>query len=145
MSETKECKSLVIFDNKLIKCNTLVNKNDQFCYRHKTMNKFYETLCECCICCEDINKNLEIPLECGHIFHKECIIKFNKNQCPLCKKNYTYTEINYYKNEDIIININNNLNVRDYHPSNKKCRKIFIITFLLCVLMSVLIYLQGKW
>lgn len=40
---------------------------------------------ECAICLDEIT-NIDCALECGHIYHKSCIIKFNKNECPICRK-----------------------------------------------------------
>lgn len=59
---------------------------------------------ECCICTNKIREGYK--LECGHIFHNECIKKWIKisNTCPTCRKeilicpncnNNKYTEIKY--------------------------------------------------
>jgi hypothetical protein len=40
---------------------------------------------ECCICLNKIlNKNISIT-ECNHSFHTSCLLKYNKQQCPLCR------------------------------------------------------------
>lgn len=36
----------------------------------------------CAICLEDAQ---EIQLNCGHIFHEECITQVIKNSCPMCR------------------------------------------------------------
>lgn len=41
---------------------------------------------ECAICLEDI-KITDCALECGHIYHKSCIIKYDKDECPICRNN----------------------------------------------------------
>ena len=54
---------------------------------------------ECCICFESINKENEIPLDCGHLFHKNCLLKTDKIICPLCKVSFTIVEQNYIKHK----------------------------------------------
>lgn len=61
------------------------NKNNQ-------ENKCFIDKCsidKCSICLEEMYKEIKETI-CNHIFHKECIeewIKNNKNSCPLCRKN----------------------------------------------------------
>ena len=56
---------------------------------------------ECSVCLEDINTSLEeLELECGHIFHKKCIVNLIKFNCPLCR---------YPIDVKKIFNINNKL------------------------------------
>ena len=35
----------------------------------------------------NITKNKQVTLDCGHIFHLNCIINVKNNRCPLCRKN----------------------------------------------------------
>jgi hypothetical protein len=43
---------------------------------------------ECSICLESVKKNDKIyKLNCGHIFHIDCLNKWNKNTCPYCRSN----------------------------------------------------------
>ena len=39
---------------------------------------------ECSICLESINKK-PVTLECGHVFHLDCIIHLDKKCCPNCR------------------------------------------------------------
>jgi hypothetical protein len=44
---------------------------------------------ECCICLEPINMKSHTLLECGHVFHTECIMKnctIRNNRCPYCRQ-----------------------------------------------------------
>ncbi|CAD8090328.1 unnamed protein product [Paramecium sonneborni] len=44
---------------------------------------------DCCtICLEDSGNSVEIQLECGHVFHKECISEWlsREKHCPVCKR-----------------------------------------------------------
>jgi len=48
--------------------------------------------CECAICYEDLNKGDEMgQLECGHAFHKQCIVDWLKDHttCPMCTQEMT--------------------------------------------------------
>jgi len=51
------------------------------------------------------NTNI-IKTPCGHCFHKECLLKWKKNNCPLCRhsfeKKIIYNEIEKQNNEDTI-------------------------------------------
>lgn len=109
MNYTSLCKSLVIVGKNTKQCGILSDNNELYCTNHIHKNRFFATLCECCICTENIDKTVEVPLECGHIFHKICFMRYNKDVCPLCKSQLTLTEINYYK-QDVIIHINTNTN-----------------------------------
>ncbi len=44
---------------------------------------------ECCICLEVMNKDQKLVLDCGHVYHEECINKLRKigvqQVCPLCR------------------------------------------------------------
>lgn len=45
----------------------------------------YENEEECAICKEN-EPNRWYELECGHVFHMNCIKKVKNNKCPLCRK-----------------------------------------------------------
>ncbi len=45
---------------------------------------------KCCICYEPNND--KYPLSCGHWVHRECILKSERPQCPLCRKMITDLE-----------------------------------------------------
>jgi hypothetical protein len=96
----KLCNSLIIKNNELYYCKkkfTTKNSTKMYCDEHEFKNNMWKDVIECCICFETINKSNEIPLECGHLFHKECLLKTDKIVCPLCKVSFTYMEINYIK------------------------------------------------
>jgi hypothetical protein len=50
----------------------------------------------CAVCLSNINENESYKLECGHIFHTDCIVKWFRNSngnCPCCwdnKKKHNY-------------------------------------------------------
>jgi len=54
------------------------------------MKKFEALLDECPICYDSTTKeyDIKIQLECGHWFHKGCILEWRnkRNECPMCKK-----------------------------------------------------------
>ena len=52
----------------------------------KNINELSEDKKKCLICLEEFQNNQKtIILPCIHIFHYECINKWMKNFCPLCK------------------------------------------------------------
>lgn len=54
------------------------------------MSKSRDPQTECIICLEHLQNNQNIMyLKCGHLFHSNCLQKWNKNICPLCKIEYT--------------------------------------------------------
>ncbi|KAL6527360.1 hypothetical protein OROGR_016450 [Orobanche gracilis] len=59
--------------------------------QHKYINLVAENQAEpepCCICREEYNDGEDLgTLECGHVFHRDCIKQWltHKNLCPICK------------------------------------------------------------
>jgi hypothetical protein len=52
-------------------------------YTYKIVDKF---LGDCSICLNTIEIDNRIyELKCNHIFHVECLNKWNKNTCPYCR------------------------------------------------------------
>lgn len=41
---------------------------------------------DCPICCELMIKDLGVLVPCGHIFHQNCLKKYSKLECPVCRK-----------------------------------------------------------
>ena len=79
---------------------------------------------ECPICYEDINYKTCIKLHCGHIFNKDCFVKFTINKCPLCRTPFDQKKILKIDSNKIICkNSNNHL----YSPfvKNGECRFCF--------------------
>ena len=59
---------------------------------------------ECAICYENMDHNGIIKLNCGHMFHKQCVIKINNNNCPLCRTPFDIKNL---------LNINKNIRILD--------------------------------
>ena len=98
----KVCNSLIIINNELNYCKKnfkTKNLTKIYCDEHEFKNNMCKDVIECCICFENINKENEIPLHCGHLFHKNCLLKTDKNICPLCKVSFTNIEKNYIKHK----------------------------------------------
>jgi hypothetical protein len=91
-NNNSNCNGLVFENNKLKKC--CFKTNEKYCTIHKNRYKL-EIPEECSICYEKINIENEIPLSCGHIFHKECLIKCKVNNCPICRVNMDKSDIKY--------------------------------------------------
>lgn len=78
---SKFCQFRYLKDNRLSKCGT--RTNDGICKTHQDKIKHKD---DCSICLEAINISEETPLDCGHWFHKQCIIPTNIHECPLCRQ-----------------------------------------------------------
>lgn len=74
------------------KCKTVSEKLYCLNHRHKYRLEKPEN---CCICIDFISEISEIPLECGHWLHKECLKSTNIHSCPLCKEKLTKDEIKH--------------------------------------------------
>lgn len=67
-----------------------------------------EELSCCCVCLEKIINTNEIMIfECSHSFHTECVNKFIKLSCPLCRKELN--EKIFESFPEILANIKNNI------------------------------------
>jgi len=119
----KHCKGLNIVQSFILKkCEKTCSED--YCDTHK--NKYrLEKPDECPICMDEISEISEIPLECGHWIHKECLKLTNIHKCPMCRcpmksKDIKYifglnhTEQNIYSENN---NIQSNLrNVQELQP-----------------------------
>ena len=133
---TNKCKSLLIKDNKIINCELNINENENFCGQHVFINRFFNEIKECCICYENIDKITEIPLGCGHIFHKNCLTELKNKNCPLCKKGFTpVEELFFQKRSDKFPSENERISVCRRYP-----RATFIIVFFWIFLLIILSY-----
>ena len=135
---SKHCNSLVINENKLIKCKSVIDKNKIFCEKHLYINRYYIEIKDCCICYENIDKTNEIPLECGHIFHKNCLIKIINKECPLCKKEFSYTEKIFFKDEHVI-NINENVHIGTTNRCSRYPKNLFIVSIFMWIFVIILV------
>lgn len=124
--KSKKCNGIDLKNGKLQKCLNLTNNN--FCNLHKIKYRFEKD--KCSICFEDIN-NIEIPLSCGHWFHKNCLKFIKKSNCPLCRNRMNNTDIQY------IYGI-------DTYTNNKMCISIIIIFIFFIIPIFILIILFLK-
>jgi len=86
---------LIILCVILIGCSLNISLIDMF-FEDKPTNSnrlcqyilptYTDNITECCICM-DKNTNKWVNTSCGHSFHQECIIQWNKssNTCPICR------------------------------------------------------------
>ena len=86
---------------------------------------------------EIVNKTKEIPLNCGHLFHKECLLKTENTICPLCKSSFTDIELNYIKYKKEIKSRQTILIVNQENCDYIKILKIGLFT--ICVILTVLL------
>ena len=87
-----QCRGLEIQQEHLVPC---INQcNDQYCEDHEYKYRL-EKPEDCAVCMEHISEQTETPLECGHWFHKQCLIETNKYICPMCRQPLLEEEIEY--------------------------------------------------
>lgn len=83
----------------------------------------YKYFCngECCICLDNMYNKDMIKLNCGHIFHKKCLLLNikNSNKCPYCRSDiiidyYIYNNLGIVKNKNThkLLHIKNKLKRR---------------------------------
>ena len=89
----KKCSAMCIKGTKTMKCSKIAKENCDFCDEHMHQYRL-EKPCECPICFDGLEKG-EIPLSCGHWFHKDCLKKTEKNSCPVCRKLMTKNEMKF--------------------------------------------------
>ena len=90
--ELIKCCGLSIKDDILEKCENISDK--KYCPDHSHIYRL-EKPDDCPICMESISDETEIPLECGHLIHKECLIPTNIHICPMCRQSMKQNEIDY--------------------------------------------------
>lgn len=78
----------------------IVGDNVQICYSFEEMcdkhRKLYKRKNdECCVCFEEV-EDKDIPLNCTHRIHKQCLIPTNLHMCPVCKYKLNETEKRYF-------------------------------------------------
>lgn len=60
------------------------NSTGNFCTIHN-ININIDIPEECSICFENLTDK-DSCLECGHLFHKNCVMRLHNNKCPLCRQ-----------------------------------------------------------
>ena len=85
----KKCKGLQF---NLSRCENICL--DDYCIAHKHKYRL-EKPDDCPICIDEISNISEIPLECGHWIHKECLKPTNIHKCPVCRQEMKINEIEY--------------------------------------------------
>ena len=130
-NEIKHCKGLNynIQQHILKKCEKKCS--DVYCNTHKYKYRL-EKPDECPICMDEISETTEIPLECGHWIHKECLKPTNQRKCPVCRCPMKRKEIEYIfnsnhiehdrydENNDIQNFQSNQRNVQELQPINEE-------------------------
>lgn len=95
------CKGLVFYQGIMLTeiTNWFIKKCknkcfNEYCDTHKHKYRL-EKPDECPICMDTILDTNEIPLECGHWTHKECLKHTNISKCPTCRQEMKKEEIEY--------------------------------------------------
>ena len=120
-------------------CTHTDQKNNKFVPTHKQIScvnnvKFdislnligYQPIGECSICCDNVYEINNSDLECGHIFHIECIKTLRNPTCPCCRANLKSTKIttkdllNMKERQIKDTQENNNILIEDYLRDNEE-------------------------
>lgn len=129
--KVKKCKGVKLEYGKLKLCNKLLN-NNEYCNEHKIKYRLEKDNCP--ICLDNIRDNdipLNIPLTCGHWFHKNCLKPIKNYNCPLCRKRMNKEDIEYIYGGNIEYN-------------NKLCISVIIVVILIIVPILFLMFLYDK-
>ena len=97
LSQHLYCNATTLKGNK---CKNKV-KNLSYCKRHSKQFSLEKPI-DCPICMEKLLES-DLPIKCGHWIHKECLLQWKENICPLCRTPITFTK----KEMDIKYNIHN--------------------------------------
>jgi hypothetical protein len=115
------CKGLVFYKGIMLTetTNWFIKKcknkcSNEYCDTHKHKYRL-EKPDECPICMDTILDTNEIPLECGHWVHKECLKPTNISKCPMCRQEMKKEEIEYIFGR----NINNDINEHYYESESE--------------------------
>jgi len=92
MSSQTQCRGLEIQQDQLVPCSNQCR--NKYCEDHEEKYSL-EKPEDCAICMEHVYEQTETPLECGHWFHKQCLVKTNKYNCPMCRQSMYPYEIDY--------------------------------------------------
>lgn len=102
----KTCMANIIDNGILQRCNAKV-QSESYCSDHAYQYRL-DKPDNCPICMDIISSSYEIPLNCGHWFHAQCLRHWGKDNCSVCKKRMTEDEINrYYRATSIEFNEEN--------------------------------------
>ena len=90
-SNIGKCGALIFENDSLVKCG--MRTDNKYCSFHSERYKFEVE--ECTICLESISTTSEIPLACGHWFHKGCLKPTDIHSCPYCRSCMDKSDILY--------------------------------------------------
>lgn len=113
----KPCKNQVY---KILDSEKKIYTNSQYCKRHHEKFRL-EKPEECPICMEELT-NVHVPLSCSHWVHRQCIVKWGKDKCPICRTEIKLTssekrqirKLHKHKRSDGNDNISHDYDSEDY-------------------------------
>jgi len=90
-SNMGKCGALIFENDSLVKCG--MKTDNKYCSFHSERYKFESD--DCMICLDSISCETEMPLACGHWFHKGCLKPTNTHSCPYCRSCMDKSDILY--------------------------------------------------
>lgn len=79
------------------RCSSIVTYNSKYCPNHAKLFKYPKPEEDCPVCMESLS-DVNQPLSCGHWIHRNCVIKWGKDKCPVCRSNIKLTK----KEQDLL-------------------------------------------
>ena len=70
-------------------CKNKIYNGGKYCKLHHKQFSL-EKPEDCPICMESL-KNVDRPTQCGHWIHKECLMKWKEDTCPMCRSEIKFT------------------------------------------------------
>jgi hypothetical protein len=98
---------------------------------------------ECCICYETLYSGHK--LECGHLFHENCIEQCKKDVCPLCRQPFKLITNIYILELTTAIQINKNILIHSFPTLEKETFNIIIKPEYIIVLYFQFSERRDKW
>jgi len=81
-------------------CRNRTTSDTGFCHKHSKhcLNVFLEEKPDSCAVCLGSLHQTRRPLECGHWIHRACVLKSEKDECPVCRAELPATTNLHAKN-----------------------------------------------
>ena len=122
-NEIKHCKGLICNVQSFILTKCEKKCSGEYCDTHKYKYRL-EKPDDCPICMDEISETTEIPLECGHWIHKDCLRPTNQRKCPVCRCPMKRKEIKYIFGSNIEQNIHRENHIQNFQSNQRNVQEL---------------------